>query len=71
MIATRSKLRRLFADRRGATAVEYGLIASLIVIAMVSGLSAMGGGTGGMWTRISTDVGEAMQGEAAEPADAS
>jgi pilus assembly protein Flp/PilA len=54
-------LRKLFADRRGATAVEYGLIASLIIIAMIAGLSAMGGGTGGMWGRISTDVSEAMQ----------
>lgn len=61
MDAIRSNLRKLFADRRGATAVEYGLIASLIIIAMIAGLSAMGGGTGGMWGRISTDVSEAMQ----------
>jgi pilus assembly protein Flp/PilA len=58
-------LRALFADRRGATAVEYGLIASLIVLAMIGGLSAMGGGTGGMWGMISADVSEAMQGGAA------
>lgn len=43
-------IRRLRSDKRGATAIEYGLIASLIVIALISGLSALGGGAGGMWT---------------------
>ena len=49
-------LRRLLADRGGATAIEYGLIAALIVIAMIGGLSALGGGAGGMWTNLSTTV---------------
>ena len=31
-------LRKLRADERGATAIEYGLIAALIVIAMMGGL---------------------------------
>jgi pilus assembly protein Flp/PilA len=46
-------LRTLRADRRGATAIEYGLIAALIVIAMMTGLSSLGGGVGGMWTKLS------------------
>jgi pilus assembly protein Flp/PilA len=46
----------LLADRRGATAIEYGLIAALIVIAMMGGLSALGGGAGGMWTELSETV---------------
>ena len=46
-------LRTLRADRRGATAIEYGLIAALIVIAMMSGLQTLGGGVGGIWTRLS------------------
>jgi len=54
--AIRSNLRRLLTDRRGATAIEYGLIAALIVVAMMGGLRAMGGGMGGMWTNISTQV---------------
>ena len=53
MIAIRKVSRSLRADDRGATAVEYGLIAALIVVAMVGGLSALGGGTNGMWTRVS------------------
>jgi pilus assembly protein Flp/PilA len=54
--AIRSNLRRLLTDRRGATAIEYGLIAALIVVAMMGGLRAMGGGMGGMWTNISAQV---------------
>ena len=56
MIAIRKKLHRLCSDKRGATAIEYGLIAALIVIAMMAGLSSMGGGVGGMWTKVSTAV---------------
>jgi Flp pilus assembly pilin Flp len=32
----------LLADEAGATAVEYGLIAALIVLAILSGLQALG-----------------------------
>jgi pilus assembly protein Flp/PilA len=50
--AIRTILRTFRADRRGATAIEYGLIAALIVIAMMSGLSSLGGGVGGMWGKL-------------------
>ena len=40
----------------GATAIEYGLIASLIVVAMMTGLSALGSGTSGMWNTIQNKV---------------
>jgi len=46
----------LLADKKGATAIEYGLIAALIVVAMMGGLRAMGGGMGGMWTNIAAAV---------------
>jgi pilus assembly protein Flp/PilA len=52
VIAIRKILRMLGADERGATAIEYGLIAALIVIAMISGLQSLGGGVGGMWGKI-------------------
>jgi pilus assembly protein Flp/PilA len=45
-------LRTLRADQHGATAIEYGLIAALIVIAMMAGLESLGGGVGGMWGKI-------------------
>jgi pilus assembly protein Flp/PilA len=49
-------LRRLRRDKRGATAIEYGLIAALIVVAMMGGLSALGGGFGGMWSKLNNTV---------------
>ena len=56
MDAIRTNFRRLSRDKRGATAIEYGLIAALIVVAMMGGLSALGGGAGGMWTKINNSV---------------
>ena len=52
MSAIREKLRRLGANERGATAIEYGLIAALIVVAMMGGLQSLGGGVGGMWGKL-------------------
>lgn len=49
-------LRRLRRDKRGATAIEYGLIAALIVLGMMAGLSTLGGGFGGMWTKLNGTV---------------
>ena len=56
MIAIRKNCRMLWADTRGATAIEYGLIAALIILAMIGGLSTLGGGSGGMWTDLSDEV---------------
>ena len=52
MIAIRKSLRTLGANQRGATAIEYGLIAALIVLAMMAGLQSLGGGVGGMWGKL-------------------
>ena len=60
MDAIRQMLRRLIPDQQGATAIEYGLIAALIAVAIISALSALGGGSGGMWTNISGSVDNAM-----------
>ena len=59
-MAIRTILRRLLADQTGATAIEYGLIVGLIAIALMGGLSSLGGGTGGMWDKVKTDVTTAM-----------
>ena len=32
--------KRLFKDQKGATAIEYGLIAALITVAIIAGLGA-------------------------------
>jgi pilus assembly protein Flp/PilA len=49
-------LRKLCADSRGATAIEYGLICALIVIAMMGGLEALGGGVGGKWGKLANSI---------------
>jgi pilus assembly protein Flp/PilA len=56
VIAIRTMLRKLCGDTRGATAIEYGLICALIIIAMMGGLQALGGGTNGMWGKIKTEI---------------
>ncbi len=53
MSAIRTTLRKLLAAERGATAIEYGLIAALIAIAAMGAMSGLGGGVGGMWSNLS------------------
>jgi pilus assembly protein Flp/PilA len=60
VLAIRTNRRRLRTDKRGATAIEYGLIAALIVIAMISGLKGLGGGFGGMWSNLGNTAEEYM-----------
>lgn len=60
MTAIRKCLRMLGADRRGATAIEYGLIVALIAVAAISGMQALGGGSNGMWGRIFGNVNNHM-----------
>ncbi|WP_404333543.1 Flp family type IVb pilin [Sphingomonas sp. MMS12-HWE2-04] len=52
-------LRALIDDQRGATAVEYGLIVALIVIAMFASLQSVGTVTAKMWNDVSKKVEEA------------
>ncbi len=60
MYAIRMTLRMLGRDSRGATAIEYGLIAALIVLAMMGGLRTLGGGTNGMWGKIGNEISTRM-----------
>ena len=56
MLAIRTKGRKLRSDKRGATVVEYGLIAALIIIAIMGALRSLGGGSGGMWSKLDNIV---------------
>ncbi|WP_395623586.1 Flp family type IVb pilin [Sphingomonas daechungensis] len=38
-----SKILKLFRNERGATAIEYGLIAALIAVACIGALQGVGG----------------------------
>jgi len=49
-------LKRIGRDTRGATAIEYGLIVSLIVIACMGAIQLVAGETIELWDLISTEV---------------
>jgi len=38
----RKSIMKLFGDRSGATAIEYGLIAALIAVAIIAGVTTVG-----------------------------
>lgn len=59
MLAIRM-LRRLRSDKRGATAIEYGLIAALIAVAAIGGMKSLGGGANGMWGRLDNKIADSM-----------
>lgn len=48
--------RGLLRDERGATAVEYGLIISLIVLAMLASLQNFARANTKMWNSVSEEV---------------
>lgn len=52
----RHVFRALIHDERGGTAVEYGLIAALIVIASVSALKNLASANTQMWNKVSNEV---------------
>ena len=47
---------RVMRDARGAAAVEYGLIAAFIVVAMVAGLMLLATSTTEMWNAVQENV---------------
>lgn len=51
-------IRKIQMSERGATAVEYGLIIALIVLAMIGALSHVASGTIGMWDDVANKVAE-------------
>lgn len=53
-------LSRIGSDKSGATAVEYGLIAALIVLAAVGGFQVLGNSNSTGWGGVSDKVTSAM-----------
>ena len=51
--------KKLARDEQGATAIEYGLIAALIAVALIGTLQALSGSLDGTFTRVSTDLNDA------------
>jgi pilus assembly protein Flp/PilA len=48
------KARRFLADERGSNAIEYGLIASLIAVAIIAAVDAVGDELITLFTAITT-----------------
>lgn len=46
-------MRALARDRKGATAIEYGLIVSLIIISMMVAITNFANVSVGMWNNVS------------------
>ena len=52
---------RFIRDERGATAIEYGLIAALVAIGLLAGLKALGSGNSTSWGDTSAKITDAMK----------
>ena len=48
----RNQVTRFVKDESGATAIEYGLIAALIAIAIIVGATLLGTSLNGLFTRL-------------------
>jgi pilus assembly protein Flp/PilA len=48
--------RNLLKSERGATAIEYGLIAALVAIAAIGGMKALGTKLNSNMTKVSTQL---------------
>ncbi len=49
-------IRRLTADERGATAIEYGLIAALIFLVALTAMSLMGANATAMFEHVASSI---------------
>ncbi|MAK59793.1 MAG: Flp family type IVb pilin [Ponticaulis sp.] len=47
---------RFLKDKSGATAIEYGLIAALIAVAVISGVTALGTNANSTFTKVSGEI---------------
>jgi pilus assembly protein Flp/PilA len=57
-----TSLRKLVQDESGATAIEYGLIAALVAVAIIFALSQLGDSLTGIFERVSTQLDTAADG---------
>ena len=56
MDAIRTNFRRLSRDNRGATAIEYGLIAALIAVAAIAAMTNIGSELGTTFNQVATKL---------------
>ncbi|MBO9602429.1 MAG: Flp family type IVb pilin [Novosphingobium sp.] len=53
---TRALVKAILGDTKGATAIEYGLIVALVVIAIVASLKGVANENSGLWAKVRTSV---------------
>lgn len=58
----RALLLRFLRDDRGATAIEYGLMASMIAIAVIASAMMVGGNLFDLWEYVRSHVVDALAG---------
>jgi Flp pilus assembly pilin Flp len=51
---------RFVRDSRGATSIEYGLVALLVAVGFLAGLKALGQGNASSWGATAEKIGNAM-----------
>jgi pilus assembly protein Flp/PilA len=56
MMNVTKMLKKIRADQSGATAIEYGLIAALIAVVLITSLTALGTNIRGKFNQVSTSV---------------
>lgn len=63
----RSGLKRFIASVDGATAIEYGIVAALITVAIVGTLAAIGVDLTALFSGVSTELQDAIPAPAETP----
>jgi pilus assembly protein Flp/PilA len=53
-------MKRFLRDRKGATAIEYGLIAALIAVAAIAGMNSLGTSLKGTFNNVSGKLNTAV-----------
>ena len=51
-----SKIRKLFKNEKGATAIEYGLIAALIAVAAIGAMQGIGNSLNNTFNNVSSHL---------------
>ena len=59
----KTQLQQFWNDEDGATAIEHGLIAGLIAVAIIAALTALGADLRAMFEKVSTSVQAGAEGK--------
>ncbi len=52
-------IRKILKDSKGATAIEYGLIAALIAVAAITAMQSLGNNLSGTFNKVSSNMNSA------------